>query len=662
MNLIPHYITISKIIRRLSRISNNLYRLIPIRLFFKIKTRKWIRDYDKNTVKNNLNNSLGDFLQYDGFCVDKDDIIKAAEDVLEHKFDLLGSGPVKLDPIDWHIDFKSGFRWPKGKFYKDYVQVDLSNNADVKVPRELSRSHHLLWIGQAYLLTKDEKYTKEFISQINSWIKENPLMRSINWGCAMDVAIRAVNWLYALNMFIESKLITEHFIKKIVLSFYQHAWFIFNNLEKGFPGSHNHYMSDLVGLLFLGRLFKTTRDGKRWFSFALNEFYFELRYQILPNGPSYERSTHYHRLMTELVFYSYLFLKRININPPFDIRQRVFNMLDFVLHYTKPDGFAPIIGDEDNGRLLPIVKYTMSDHRYLLCLGAIEFKDEIFKKHSSGYVLDSFFLFGNASNHVFENIPATEKSLSSKSFMDAGQCIIRHNNWYLFINNSGAAKYPDHSTTGGSHAHADLLSFVLAIGNTTFLVDPGTYVYSASRHDRNLFRSTRMHNTLVVDHQDQHFLPDNQIFAVKDIGCPTDFQFSESETEITFRGAHDGYKKLNKPVIHERVFALNKGDNQLIITDRLKGDGAHSLKWFFHFNNDIELNLFNNNTLVANDTAHNESITVSFNAKFDFELSIIDSSISKSYGAKQASKSLMVKAFTKCPCSFNTYITPSTIS
>ena len=65
--------------------------------------------------------------------------------------------------------------------------VDNSNNADVKVPRELSRSHHLLWLGQAYLLTKNEKYVNEFIFQIENWIDENPIMKSINWGCAMDV-------------------------------------------------------------------------------------------------------------------------------------------------------------------------------------------------------------------------------------------------------------------------------------------------------------------------------------------------------------------------------------------------------------------------------------------------------------------------------------------
>ena len=37
-----------------------------------------------------------------GAVGDEDELLRRAEGVLRREFELLGSGPVKLDPIDWH--------------------------------------------------------------------------------------------------------------------------------------------------------------------------------------------------------------------------------------------------------------------------------------------------------------------------------------------------------------------------------------------------------------------------------------------------------------------------------------------------------------------------------------------------------------------------------
>ena len=122
--------------------------------------------------------------------------------------------------INWSKDYRSGYIWKAGKYFKDYIQVNLSDNSDVKFPRELSRSHHILKVSQAYAISKDEKYAKYVVSQLDDWINSNPYMQSINWGCAMDVSIRAVNWIVALSLIRDSEeLKRSDLVMKIIMSF-----------------------------------------------------------------------------------------------------------------------------------------------------------------------------------------------------------------------------------------------------------------------------------------------------------------------------------------------------------------------------------------------------------------------------------------------------------
>lgn len=614
------------------------------------------RHKEKSHFKKNLMNTVGNFT---GFAVITRDetrrkILAEADEIVNGYYDILGSGKTRLRPINWHQDFKSGYTWPKKKYYLNYQQVDYADSADVKVPRELSRSHHLLVLGQAYLLSRDEKYAREFKAQVEDWIAENPLMYSINWGCAMDVAIRAVNWVYALNMFIDSELIDGPFIGKVRQSLFEHGYFIFNNLEKKYRNSNNHYFSNLAGLLYLGLLFHSAKEGKRWFTFGLKEFYSEIRYQFLPSGVSYERSISYNRLMVELAVYPCLVLMKNNINVPLDIRHRLHTLFDFIIHYINPNGEAPVIGDQDNGRFLPFGIRPQLDHRYLLTIGAILCEDPKMKKYADPDLTDVFFLLGSEGAGKFRALPDWNGDLDSKAFPDAGFCVMREKDRYMFITNSGAAAYPDQTSQWGSHAHADLLSFELAVGDTTFLVDPGTYLYTSSPRERNRFRGTAMHNTVVVDDQNQHRFPQDNIFRCLEIAEPVDFNFRSSEGLDRFHGSHNGYINLAQPVMHARTIEFTKSNSSWRVTDHLSGKGRHAFKWYFHFDSDIDFEIKGDRVLTIRHGRPNLELT--FNAACPAEFRKLDDFVSKAYGQKAPAFTLEIVVEAECPLTASTLI------
>ena len=72
-----------------------------------------------------------------------------------------------------------------------------TDGSDVRVLWELNRLGHFITLARAYALTKDERYSAEFFSQLRSWDQQNPYGRGANWSCAMEVALRVMNLLAA---------------------------------------------------------------------------------------------------------------------------------------------------------------------------------------------------------------------------------------------------------------------------------------------------------------------------------------------------------------------------------------------------------------------------------------------------------------------------------
>jgi heparinase II/III-like protein len=274
-------------------------------------------------------------------------------------------------PIDWHLDFKSGYRWRERTWYRD-VPYGHWPGADIKVPWELARMQSLPLLALAHgmespgVTSPASIWVQEFRDQVLDFIATNPPRFGVNWASTMDVAIRAVNLLVGWDLFRGHGVSFDApFQAVFARSVLEHARHIVANLEwtPGFRG--NHYLADLAGLLFCSVYLPRSPETDSWLAFAVQELDKEAECQFLEDGSNFEASTCYHRLSTEMLIYCTALVlglsddKRAALRVESPFRgvhfERLEQAVEFTMHLTKPSHGVVQIGDNDSGRFLKLL-------------------------------------------------------------------------------------------------------------------------------------------------------------------------------------------------------------------------------------------------------------------------------------------------------------------
>ncbi|MDH5763414.1 MAG: heparinase II/III family protein [Nitrospinota bacterium] len=303
-------------------------------------------------------------------------------------------------PIDWQLDFKSGYRWQE-KTPSSFCSPAPLPGVDIKVPWELSRMQHLTQLARAYSLAVNgvkgayppEKYSNEFRNQILDFISSNPPRFGVNWHCPMDVGIRVSNWLVAYDLFkAEGASFDANFEQAFKNSVYDHGLHIIQNLEWNPTLRSNHYLADIVGLLFVSAYLPRAPETDSWLAFSIQEFIQAMEEQFHPDGSNFEASTCYHRLSSEMMIYGTALILGLSQNkknalndyapvsilsgpkhqkaplpffpvpgldqasplPPIHF-EKLERIADFARAAIKPNGQSIQIGDNDSGRFLKLL-------------------------------------------------------------------------------------------------------------------------------------------------------------------------------------------------------------------------------------------------------------------------------------------------------------------
>ena len=140
----------------------------------------------------------------------------------------------------------------------------------------------------------------------------------------------------------------------------------------------------------------------------------------------------------------------------------------------------------------------------------------------------------------------------------------------------------------GSHGHNDALSIEVSACGKAFIVDPGSYVYTADLHERHLFRSTAYHSTVEIDRIEQNSIDESTPFVIGDEASPRVLRCEFSRDVDIVAAEHNGYGRLPAPVAHRRVVQLDKRKRFWKVLDALQGEGEHNFRFLFVFAPDVE--------------------------------------------------------------------------
>ncbi|MEO8335904.1 MAG: alginate lyase family protein [bacterium] len=504
-------------------------------------------------------------------------LIAAAEAVVDGRFDLLGHDGLNFgSPIDWHFDPVSNKRAPRIHWSRiPYLNADLIG--DHKVIWEINRHQHFFILGRAFQATGRAAYAECFVRHLGSWMDANPPKDGVNWASSLEVAYRAIAWLWALELFRDSAALTADVVKRMLKYLYIHGRHLERYLSTYFS-PNTHLTGEALGLLYLGSLLPEFRRAKQWRRIGWQILEHELPRQVYADGVYFEQATYYHRYTVDIYLHAFLLAEGNGMAISTQMHQRLALAAGHLADLARADGSMPIVGDDDGGSLVVLEDRAFADVRSTLATAAVVLDKPELAAVAGAATEEVLWLLGpDGVRKVEASLGAPAPDHTSRLFETGGYAVLR-DAW----NTTAMHALVDCGPLGAmncGHAHSDALSIEVSAGGCPFLVDPGTYTYTESAADRNHFRDSAAHNTVTVDGESAS-VPDGP-FSWRTRADATTESWWTGDVVDRLVASHPGFQRLADPVIHRRSVYFVRGEYWVVV-DTILAAGEHESTAHFH--------------------------------------------------------------------------------
>lgn len=509
----------------------------------------------------NLYLDVKDIEHISNYCIDNfaDEVmetIRIANDVSNNTF-----------KFEWKWDMERTFI--PYTFTKDIIWDKAPNN-DEEWIFMLNRHRYWITLGQAYVLTKDEKYTKTFIRQLTHWIKNvRPVegTEKTTWR-TIEAGIRGENWIKAYSYFYNSEYIDEETTRIFVESLKEHGEYLYSNYSDARKLS-NWGVLESHGLLVIGLFLNDKELSEKYIQESLRRLEEQIGLQVMEDGMHWEQSPMYLNEVLHCYLDTINICKRNNIEIPNIILEKTKKLAYANLYMKKPNHKQICQSDSDD-----------TDLRDMLTKAAYLFEDGVLKFGSYEEIdFESIWDLGYDSIKKYKVIKVKYPEYVSYGFEDSGNYYMRsgwseHDNYMYF----------HCGTLGSGHGHADLLHISVFANGEDYLIDPGRYTYIEGNEEREYLKSCKAHNTTIVD--DEEFTKLNGSWSYNSVATPIKHPFISKNAYDYLEGSHLGY--MSKGIFTNRSVIYIKPDIWVLV-DRFYGEGTHKYNQIFQFAKNIEL-------------------------------------------------------------------------
>jgi hypothetical protein len=477
------------------------------------------------------------------------DLIAEADEIVSGYVRLFGGQPRPLNltpqaPLTHWTEYE--LHSPADGAVNERQDLDMEAMRDIKFIWEPARFGWAYRLGQAYLLSKNERYAEVFWQYAETFLQANPPYQGPNWVSAQEAALRIIAFTFALQIFSESLSTSSDRRTLLVQSIAEHARRIPPTLIYARAQNNNHLLSEAVGLYTAGICLPDHPDAPHWRDLGWRWFLHGLETQIQADGCYTQHSSNYHRLALQLGLWFVRLAQVQGQSLPETALRRLALATRWLSALVDPvSGRTPNLGPNDGANIFPLSSCTFSDYRPLVQAASKVF---LGKAPLPAGRWDELGLWLNIVPGRVD-IPATETP-SPHIIRQAG------NDRWAYLRVASFKARPGHA----DQLHVDLWWHGLNIAQ-----DAGTYLYNAPPPWENALTHTAVHNTLLVDDQEQmrragRFLYLNRAQAEVIAGD----QNADGWSRIVAR--HDGYRSLG--VYHERSVAVQT-DGMWVIEDTL---------------------------------------------------------------------------------------------
>ena len=509
--------------------------------------------------------SLAGFLA--GVPAYKSRILTEAKRIADGRVPLLGTSvPFSSANAssDWRRDLVNG-QVTGTDYFRRIPYLDAARAGDHKVIWELNRHQHLVLLAEASLLDPGEpRWISVIAEQVDCWFAANPFHRGINWASALEVAFRALSWIWILHL--AGDRLPASCRARLLHGLYQHGHHLAHNLSIYFA-PNTHLLGEAVCLHALGCMFPQLPESAHWRALGSEWVRRSLETQVLSDGAYFEQSTYYHLYAVDL------FLFHAALNPVSkEYLDRLRDMCVLLAGLTDTDGSFPLIGDDDGGRFFHPYGERRLFPRATLTTASFFFDEPSWRFQPEDYAETGLWLLGP---QLPDRFPAMRPAVRHTGiFRESGFVCAGDERVHLVL----AAKAFGTGSAGHSHAHA--LHFVLRHDGQDLLIDSGTFTYVGDLALRERFRGTAAHNTVRIDGLNQSTAVNPFRWGPErwsgSLPAESGNVSQPGRLDVTaVAKSHDG------TICVTRTLRWSTG-GALICEDTLAGQGQHAIEQFWH--------------------------------------------------------------------------------